>query len=138
MARTRIARCPRVVGSKELLVPVSKGSIPWCTGLTKETDDRILQAAIKRSNTTRGKSVGPYTQSRKDNISKANIANENVWYMDGSSELLLSKNDIIPDGFIKGRSPQRRNMKLVCRVFDRKEMDMGNYTKWMKLLPSLA
>ena len=123
---------PRYISGE--LIAFSVGAIPWCAGLTKETDDRINQASIKRSKTTKGKPTRPHSESRKRNISKSRIKLKSKWYTNKIIEICIPENEIVPFGFIEGRLPQGIGMKKVCRIKDKKEMDIGNYSKWIKSL----
>jgi hypothetical protein len=116
------------------LIPIGVGNLPWNTGLSKDTDDRLYQAAIKRSKTTKGVSRGPHTESRKENISKTKSNKKFKWFNNGTIELSIPQGEIIPENFVSGRLPQKRNMKVICRIFDMKEMDIGNYIKWERTL----
>lgn len=117
------------------LIPVGKNKKTWNAGLTKESDQRIAIAAEKHSLVTKGIKRGPYSNERKNNISIA-LKGKYKWYTNGELEIHIHIDELPPENYINGRLPRNRNKKVVCRIIDKKEMDIGNYTKWLNKLIS--
>jgi hypothetical protein len=129
----------------------------WNKGLTVD-DPRIAAVAERtrnRPSPLRGRKLGPYSDSRRKNISeslKGNIpwntgvntgplSNE---HKDKISNTLrgVPKTEEHRNNLCKPKSDQMRKKlsatktgkswpKVVCRISDKREMDIGNFTKWL-------
>lgn len=139
------------------------GVSPWNKGLSLE-DPRIAKAANKtrgKPSPLKGREIGPYAESRRNNISNA-LKGKTPWNAGVSTGPLSeehrnklskcfkdkAKSESHKEKMRKPKSDEMRKKlsssktgnswkKVVCRLFDRREMDIGNYTKWTKRQPQV-
>lgn len=129
----------------------------WNKGLSLD-DPRIAKAADQirgRPSPLKGRVLAPYTESRKNNISNAlkgivpwnagtstgPLSNEHKAKISKSTKGKL-KSESHKENMRKPKSDEMRKKlsssktgnswkKVVCRLCDKREMDIGNYTKWV-------
>lgn len=85
----------------------------------------------KESN-LKGRTVGPHTPERKNNISKAN--SYKMWITNGIEDMRISITEEIKDGWQKGRTNGNSfsDTKIVCDICNNYTSNIGNVSKHKK------
>ena len=85
----------------------------------------------KESN-LKGRTVGPHTPERKNNISKAN--SNKMWITNGIEDMRISITEEIKDGWRKGRTNGNSfgDTKIVCDICNNYTSNIGNVSRHKK------
>jgi hypothetical protein len=108
------------------------------TNMNIKTDDEIPEGWTLGSITKgkesplKGRTVGPYTTERKNNISIA-ISNK-MWITNGNEDMRISITEEIPEGWRKGRTNGNYfgNTKITCDICNNYTSNIGNVSKHKK------
>lgn len=77
----------------------------------------------------KGIKKGPQSKDHKSKLSS--VRKNKRWYNNGKENKAFTIGDEIPEGFVSGML-SKSLPKIVCRLVDKREMDIRNFKKWMK------
>lgn len=105
-------------------------------GLYEDIPDGWVIGSVSkgRESALKGKEIGPYSDERKENISKSIIGRKA--YNNGIKEIWVKECESIPDGYVKGRLPSSIasfTEKVYCDICGTYSSNMGNVTKHKKI-----
>lgn len=96
-------------------------------------DGWMLGSKLKgKESSLKGRTVGPYTEERKNNISASN--SNRMWVTNGIEDMRIGVTEEIPDGWKPGRTNGNSfsNVKVICDICNNFTSNIGNVTKHKK------